>query len=221
MNRGVRLLAAFATALTLAGCGLFSNKHTYRYRLTVEVVTPLGVRSGSAVREIQYTKALIKLPDSAAVTVTQRGEAVAVDLPKGRTLFALLSVNPYETLQAGFGDDSSATLDAANADKRVVELEALPGRIPDQSGYPKLVRFREISDPRTIEVIKANALEDSFGPGIKLKRITLQMTDDPVTNSILKRLPSFGPETGFDAWYSSLPFGDPRQISLDRFISEK
>jgi hypothetical protein len=50
---GRGLIGAFSglAVLTLSGCGLFADKHTYRYRLTVEVDTPQGVRSGSSVIE--------------------------------------------------------------------------------------------------------------------------------------------------------------------------
>lgn len=66
----------------------------YHYKMTVEVETPDGLRPGSSVREVIYTedliaKYLIKLPDAGVVSVRQHGEAVAVDLPGGQTLFAL------------------------------------------------------------------------------------------------------------------------------------
>ena len=124
----------------------------------------------------------------AGVVATQRGEAVAVDLPGGQVLFALLSTNGYEVLQAAFGDDSSETLDAARSDRRIVELKPKPGSIPEQSGYPMLVRFRDMSDPMGVEGVKPDDLAASYGPGVRLRRMTVQMTDEPVTNGISKRL---------------------------------
>jgi hypothetical protein len=174
--------------LALGGCKLLGLSWTYRYRITVEVDTPQGLKSGFAVREIVYTEQMIKLPDAAAVTATQRGEAVVVDLPNGQALFALLSTNGYETLQAAFGDDSPATLDAAQNDGRVVELRPKPNSIPEQSGYPTLVTFTDIADPASVKLVVPNELADSFGPGVRLKRITVEITDDPVTTGIEERL---------------------------------
>ena len=181
-------LLAVGTGLLVSGCGLFGAESTYRFRMTVEVQTPQGLWTGYAVREISYSKNLIKLPDMAAVVATQRGEAVVVDLPGGQTLFALLSMNGYETLQAAFGDDSPATLDAAKADGRVVDLHPKPGSIPEQSGYPMLVRFGDVREPKSVELVQPDDLAASFGAGMKLRRITVQMVDEPVTVGIGKRL---------------------------------
>ena len=218
-RRGMIGLMLGGAAALLGGCGLFGGNR-YRYKMTVEVDTPQGLKSGFAVREISYSKNLIKLPDMAAVVATQRGEAVAVDLPGGQVLFALLSVNGYETLQAAFGNDAPERLNAAKADGRVVELHPIPGSIPEQSGFPMLVRFKDMRDPTSVELVSPGDLAASFGTGVSLKRITLQMVEEPVTVGIGERLPSYGPETGFQKWYQSLAYGDPRQIDRSRFQRE-
>ena len=201
-RRGMIGLMLGGAAALLGGCGLFGGNR-YRYKMTVEVDTPQGLKSGFAVREISYSKNLIKLPDMAAVVATQRGEAVAVDLPGGQVLFALLSVNGYETLQAAFGDDAPETLDTAKADARVVELKPKPGRIPEQSGYPMLVRFKDMRDPTSVELVSPDDLVASFGAGVSLRRITVQMVGEPVTVGIKKRLSWLGyyPEPRLDSNY--------------------
>ena len=46
---------------------------------------------------------------------------------------------------------------------------------------PKLIRFVEVNGEREwIELQPAN-LAISFGPGVELKRVVLQLTDEPVT----------------------------------------
>lgn len=82
------VLAAGATVL-LGGC--WRPSETLRYRLTIEVETPQGVRSGSSVIEVRG----VRNPDwvnieGRGTRASFRGEAVAVDLPHGKTLFALL-----------------------------------------------------------------------------------------------------------------------------------
>ena len=193
-RRGVfGLLAAATSVALLAGCNPFG--HSYRYKLTVEVDTPQGLKTGYAVREINYKQG-IKLPDSSGFSVTQRGEAVAVDLPGGQTLFVLLETDAYVTLQTGFGGDSPEMLDVAKADKRVSVVKPFPPTIgtdpTDPSnrfhGYPRFVRFKDLHDPLTMTTIKPDNLAASFGPGVTLKRITIQMTDEPVTAGISQRL---------------------------------
>jgi len=82
---------------------------------------------------------------------------------------------------------------------------------------PKMVRFRDSHDPKTIEVVDPADLSKSFGYGIKISRVFVEITDAHITEKVEKYLPSFGPETGFDSWYRSLSFGDPRQISKRDF----
>ena len=57
------------------------------------------------------------------------------------------------------------------------------------SGLPLLVRFLDIHDPRTIKKVDPESLAVSFGSGVVLKRITLQVTDDPVTSGIANKIP--------------------------------
>jgi hypothetical protein len=70
-----------AGAAMLAGCGsLFPP--SYRFRMTVEVETPQGVRSGSSVLEVTSRFRTCRQRHDAMTMLT--GEAVAVDLPGGK-----------------------------------------------------------------------------------------------------------------------------------------
>jgi hypothetical protein len=204
--------------LALGGCKLLGLSWAYRYKITVEVDTPQGLKSGFAVREIIYTKQVIKLPGMAGTASSQRGEAVAVDLPNGQVLFGLLSTDGYQTLQAAFGDDSPETLDAAQSDRRVVELHPKPGSIPAQSGYPMLVTFTDIADPASVKLADPADLAASYGPGVQLKRITVEITDDPVTSGIEKRLGWLTKSLkGYDFHPEGIPVGNFRGL----FTTEK
>ncbi|MBV7257950.1 hypothetical protein KCG44_14290, partial [Pacificimonas sp. WHA3] len=143
------------------------------------------------------------------------GEAVVVDLPNGDTLFALLKA----------GQAFDAFLPQIEADYDIsgscggmrAMAEGLSSRdyqaVIAAENYPKFVRFRDITDPTSIEPVDPDALAASFGEGYVLRQIAIHTTDQQVTRGIAKRLPSFGPETGFDGWCKGLPFGDPRQVS--------
>jgi hypothetical protein len=50
------------------------------------------------------------------------------------------------------------------------------------------VRFRDINDPNTVERVDPNNLAASFGPGVRLTRATIEITDAPVTTGIEKEL---------------------------------
>jgi hypothetical protein len=164
--------------------------------MTVEVETSQGLRSGSTVVEIRAGKALGLLPQEAKAQVELKGEAVAVELPRGETLFALLrTADNSQSLQRAI----TAALDpdfgggAEGFLKSVPKLGAseMLGRsatLGPQS-YPLLVRFRDPKAPGTVEQVHSNKLSASFGAGTELKSIRVQITNDPIPNRLASLLP--------------------------------
>ena len=88
-RRGAMGLLAGAASVVLSGCGMIFPSDRLRQKITVEVETPAGLRSGSSVVETEVRKGK-SWGDASGTTFRLKGEAVAVDLPGGRTLFALL-----------------------------------------------------------------------------------------------------------------------------------
>jgi hypothetical protein len=194
-------LVAGAASGLLAGCDILSPTSALRQRITVEVETPAGLRSGSAVVEtvIRYGKSW---GDASGVSIKLEGEAVAVDLPGGRTLFALLrSADPRQGDAAAYqsGLMARALRDGAVASE-AVSLKGLDPKdarravrdsevrldLPE-AHYPMLVTFRDINDPKSVARVDPADLTVSFGPGVRLRRITVQTTDEPVTVGIGER----------------------------------
>jgi hypothetical protein len=187
-------LGLSAGLLALVGCSVFNT--TYRYRMTVEVETPQGVRTGSSV--IQVTTSDGRNPGGlfpyGEVGTQVRGEAVATDLPGGRTLFALL-----QSEDRGVDAASYYALAALPPDPPITGTDAYPrmiaqlvkrrdlGTMP-RKAYPVLVTFTDIRNPKTVARVDPDNLAASFGPGVTLRRITVQITDDPVTTGIENRL---------------------------------
>ena len=171
---------------------LMYRPSTYRYKMTVEVDTPSGPRTGSAVREIKYTPT-IPLLTANEFNTKQRGEAVTVDLPGDQTLFVLMDIDGHETIRAAVGQgvetDPKKLLDQANSDRRIYIYPPREQLRARNLAFPRLVRFRDISDPLSAEWVAPTNLETAFGPGFSMRRITLQMVDEPVTNEIPRRLP--------------------------------
>jgi hypothetical protein len=60
-------------------------------------------------------------------------------------------------------------------------------------------------------------LAASFGPGIRLKRITVEVTDDDVTTGIEKRLPSAS-NKGFFNWDGKSNPNDPGTFGIWDFV---
>jgi hypothetical protein len=54
---------------------------------------------------------------------------------------------------------------------------------------PVLLRFRDPADPTSVELVDPSSLAASFGPGVRLKRAFIEITDDPITKGIEARLP--------------------------------
>ena len=190
-------LALTLAAVTLSGCNPFGRTYTYRYRITVEVDTPQGLRTGSSVWESWGQEGTVL---DGTMGVDYRGEAVAVDLPTG-TLFALLrdpkmGYNyPAGVVDSQFKATFNVQVDPQDGwkdlSRQIARSRATMTLEP--RFYPALVRFRDTNDPASVEIVHPSNLAASFGPGVRLRRITVTVTDDGVTTGIEKRLPWLEP----------------------------
>ncbi len=238
---------AVGVMLLISSCGQASGQNypPYRYRLTVEVDTPSGLRTGSSVIEVRtFVAGKNAIPSPGQVFHRVTGEAVAVDLPGNQRLFALLRseesydwasgvlaaqtepITVKETLRMRkegkdpFDERMRRTLTLTGV--HVLPRWQRPSKVKAQnmhriSGYPILARFRDIRDPKTVGLVDPDNLDVSFGQGVSLRRITVERTQAAVTKSIDRKLPSFGPETGFSTWLKKLPFSDERRQIVDSF----
>ena len=186
----------FGTAALAANQYLLKDS-TIRYRMTVEVETPQGPRSGSSIVEAKVIREL-PLMGADGVVYRIRGEAVVVDLPGGDALFALLGNEPYHValptngLRRGRSDPPGAPeLDARERD--AADWPALRSARPlitlAPVDYPMLVRFQDIADPSSVERVEPLNLGASFGTGLHLLRITIQPTDEEARARVEQRLP--------------------------------
>lgn len=204
-------------ALALSSCGYRSEE--FSYRMTVEVDTPEGPRSGESVIEVglhEPGESRFLLPDAAG-SQTLRGEAVAVDLPGGKVLFALLQAPgdvdaagsfPIHAFNPKLYPGEYAFIRRAQELKKVRSVGVLP-----RESYPFLVTFGDPADPTSIQRLDPDNLAAVFGEGVKLRRITIEMTDDTVTSGISDRLPWLG--TINDQSYQAADF--PKDIPLGNF----
>ena len=179
--------------------GLFKLKypsHAWRQRITFVVSTPQGEKVGSAVQAVEWTPNPI-FKDGAAFHLTLKGETVAVEIAPGRVLFALLDgPGGYEHIGLialyQFGGGRPGGGDYPWADSNFAAVRAAHGAAatplrPDL--YPRLVTFRDLNDPTTVEQVDPANLAASFGVGVKLARVTIELTDAQVTTGIEQWLP--------------------------------
>lgn len=193
-----KLFLASLILPSFSACTL--NESEYHVRMTVEVETPEGIRTGSSVYEVGAGNKTRLASEEGSRYHYERGEAVAVDLPDGRVLLALIKTG------GNWGDITTMTMEAMDPQftehydtvGSAARLERGDGmRSPatlDPEIYPMLVTFGDMNNPASVKLIDPA----NFGEGYALKRITVQLTDDPVTRGIEKRL----------GWLSKYP--DPR-----------
>lgn len=193
VNR-VKLLSLIffaAASLLLSACG---STERVRYKMVVEVETPEGLRTGSAVREVSYVHAS-PLAIFTKDGVWVEGEAVAVSLPGGQTLFAVL--------QSADGNlDYSARLPEWLMNWRrqggiyTEPIELYPSvplntrpRLSLEGKRPLLVTFRDVREPTSVLQVDPTNIATQFGDGFRLRRITVSFTDDVMTQKIRPLLP--------------------------------
>lgn len=221
-RRSCLVVLAGCAALTVPACA--PSLPDYRYRLTVEVDTPDGVRTGSSVIQVashvssQYSLA----PGDVTTQVT--GEAVKVDLPGGKTLFALLPKPDSAEGANAYALDALIPRPWVGSDEYIADVNVLARRrdvgVLPSSDWPMLVTFSDIHDPTTIARINPTDLGAHFGAGVKIRRITVQITDEPVTTGIEKRLewlPRVYQRIGPDFQPEGIPVGNFQGL----FTSEK
>lgn len=206
---------AFLT-LILSGCS--EELPTYRYELTVEVDTPEGVRTGSSVIEVRsVVRTGLPGPEQGGTYRYVAGEAVAVDLPNGETLFAVLTGNGTSTFfspeyivemvsrdhfSKKFGRRMSANdaqLIAKLADTR------LKAELPAKQ-MPAFVIFDDLSRPSSVRELVVSNFADNLGEGYRLSKVIVETTQKPIVYTIGGRLkwlrpapePSLDPTHAYD-----------------------
>ena len=187
-----------ACLFALSAC---SDSITYRYRLTVEVLADDVVHSGSSVLEVSHSR-LFNMngggyTEGAGIA---KGEAVAVDLGARGVVFAILSYrnrgsDPSYFAEYVFG---ARNIDGSVRNNSLAELRAVNfsgskgARELPPAYWPEMVRFRNLADPASVERVNPQNLAASFGQGVKVLRVTAEVTRDSEVESIAKTLPWLG-----------------------------
>ncbi|MGB7406686.1 MAG: hypothetical protein WA906_13435 [Pacificimonas sp.] len=120
-----------------------------------------------------------------------RGEAVAVDLPNGKTLFALLSAPTYNgeaehvafnvflreiTMDRGFSDSCGHL----NYTVKALATGNYRAEVPEDM-YPTMVWLDDFADPTSVTPVAKETIETSFGADYRIRQILIETTDADVT----------------------------------------
>jgi hypothetical protein len=207
MNRVAKLgLAGVATVIAF-NWWISDDSRTLRCRRTFTIETPEGRRSGSNVVEVSiYFARGLARAQGYAIYTRVRGEATVIDLGDRGLLFATLSDEDSlrfgMTHSTGLGCEKpfprerfDGHVDAGQSSngEYAAYLDGLNkqkprGDVPFKD-LPMLVRFRDIHDPTSVERVDPHDLAASFGTGVKLDGMSVEITDASVTKGIEPLLP--------------------------------
>jgi len=175
------------------------NRPGHKYRLTVEVETPDGRKSASGVMAVHPDRSYSRGGHTKTV-----GDAVFVDLGRGKNLVALLAHIDKNPELDGINYVALRAYDAGGG-KRVSfnEMSRMTGSVPVTGALiPVLVTFADPANPGTARNVPPDDAEAVLGKGYRLQRITAEVVPngfwpldfggvlgEPVTRGIPAKLP--------------------------------
>jgi hypothetical protein len=180
------------------------------YRLTYEVETPEGIKTGSGIQLAYDWNEPTGLGGGGS---GDGGEAIAVDLGARGVMFGLL----VDRTEDGKPGNTTFVITLNHIYKRVKGdwprgvqnlrpmtgvVELLPQEIPF------LVRFTDINDPKTVEAVDPQDLSARFGAGVRLKRVTVELLSFGIWPLYLFGIPGAIVTTGIEkrlGWLSVYP----------------
>ncbi|MGP0591296.1 hypothetical protein ACTRXD_01990 [Nitrospira sp. T9] len=184
-------------ALVLAGvsvayCQHFWFPHTWHQKMTLEVEADGQRYTGSSVVEVSWRK---NDPIGAANGPEWiggiRGEAPYLEVPGHGVLFGLISFAGNSSYAADLATQVITDWKGwARGPQEFSLAKTAEGQtltIPHDR-YPLLVTFSDITDPKTVQQVDSTNLAATFGPGVSLKRITLEITDEPMTEGKIEQV---------------------------------
>jgi hypothetical protein len=174
------------------------NRPGHKYRLTVEVETPEGVKSGSGVMAVHPDRSY-----SRGGHTRTKGDAVLVDLGGGKNLLALLAHIDKSVELDGMNYLALRAYNAAGRKASFNDMSRMTGAVPVQGALiPVLVTLTDAGDPGTARAVLPDEVEAALGKGFHLRGLTAEVVPnglwpldfggplgEPVTRGIETKLP--------------------------------
>lgn len=158
-------------AALVAGDHIRVNRPGHKYRMTVEVETPAGVKSASNILAVTPYRGY-----TPGGNTRTSGDAVFVDLGGGKNLVALLA-HPDKTLDLDAINYVALRAYPAATGKRVNfnDMSKQSGAVPVQGALiPVLVTFADPANPASVRVVSPDDVEAVLGKGFRLRGITAE-----------------------------------------------
>jgi len=174
------------------------NRPGHKYRLTVEVETPEGVKSASGVMSVHPDRGY-----SRRGRTSTKGDAVFVDLGGGKNLVALLAHIDGTLDLDGMNYVALRAYKAAGRNVSFNEMSRMTGTVPVTGALiPVLVTFAVSDDPASARTVPPDDLAAALGKGFRLRGISAEAVPngvwpldfggalgEPVTRGIEAKLP--------------------------------
>jgi len=180
------------------------NRPGHKYRLTVEVETPQGIKSASGVMAVHPDRSY-----SRGGRTQTKGDAILVDLGGGKNLVALLAHIDGTVDLDGMNYVALRAFRAAGRNVSFNEMSRLTGAAPVTGALiPVLVGFTDLGNPGSARTVPPGDLAAVLGNGFRLHGISAEavpngvwpldfggLLGEPVSRGILAKLPWLnGPE---------------------------
>jgi hypothetical protein len=147
------------------------NRPGHKYRLTVEVDTPDGLKAASGVLSVHPDRGYSRRGHTAT-----KGDAVFVDLGGGKNLVALLAHIDKTVDLDDINYVALRAYKAAGRNPSFNEMSRMTGVVAVTGALiPVLVSFAEPSDPSTARNVAPDGLEAAFGKGFRLHGMTAEV----------------------------------------------
>ena len=187
MKRGLLILGILLVGM-VGYCALTS--YTWHQKITIEVEVDGQLYTGSSVGSVGVMRSdPITSQLGSPLQKGSRGEAAYVELPLKRYVFALLNGGPPGSDLGNIAIKVFRDLLPRGSPELFATLSSLRlMREVPLKYYPLLVTFTDITDPKTVQEVDPENFAEMFGPGVSLKRITLEITNEPVTQGMVDKV---------------------------------
>jgi hypothetical protein len=197
------------------------NRPGHKYRLTVEVETPEGLKTGSGVVSVHPDRGYSRHGHTST-----KGDAVFVDLGGGKNLVTLMAHIDNIVDLDGMNYLALRAYKAAGRNVSFNEMSRMSGAVPVIGALiPVLVTFTDVRDPATAREVPSEAMAAALGDGFRLRGLVVEVVPnglwpldfggplgEPVTRGIEAKLPWLNGSANLAAvaiHAIALPIGDP------------
>lgn len=213
LNRVVKRLVVIVTLMLSSVLAACSPSVTEKIRVTVTIEDNGTLYAGTAVQQWTCWETDDRWRGMAIGGCRLNAEAIPIKIGDKGSVFMLLSGNE----QAGFNPEYYPGAIQAGRSKSNPKQ---PWTVPSNKA-PMFVRFKNLSDRRTVERVDAKRFDRHFGKGVKLVSIKCEPTFQWVTRGKVPKLLPWLDELGTLVIDDSVP-GQPRslisQISKLNFV---